>query len=124
MYNQENKEGLKMARKQRKYDQEYKVQAVKLAREIGGTKAAKELGIPEGTIHTWLKAARTGTLDIGGGSHTPQSAMSLAEELAMLRKQVKDQNKEIRRLKEENEFLEEASAFFAASRRKSARTNE
>ena len=113
-----------MVRKQRKYDQEYKVQAVKLAREIGGAKAAKELGIPEGTIHTWLKADRIGTLDIGGGSHTPQSAMSLAEELAMLRKQVKDQDKEIRRLKEENEFLEEASAFFAASRRKSARTKE
>ena len=47
--------------------------------------------------------------------------MSLAEELTMLRKRVKDQNKEIRRLKEENEFLEEASAFFAASRRKSLR---
>ena len=42
----------------RKYDHEYKVQAVKLAKEIGGTKAAKELGIPEGTIHTWLKAVR------------------------------------------------------------------
>ena len=55
---------------------------------------------------------------------TPESAMSLAEELAMLRKRVKDQDKEIRRLKEENEFLEEASAFFAASRRKSARTKE
>ena len=40
----------------RKYDHEYKVQAVKLAKEIGGAKAAKELGIPEGTIHTWLKA--------------------------------------------------------------------
>ncbi len=39
----------------RKYDHEYKVQAVKLAKEIGGAKAAKELGIPEGTIHTWLK---------------------------------------------------------------------
>ena len=34
----------------RKYDHEYKVQAVKLAKEIGGAKAAKELGIPEGTI--------------------------------------------------------------------------
>ena len=30
----------------------------KLAKEIGGAKAAKELGIPEGTIHTWLKAVR------------------------------------------------------------------
>ena len=80
-----------MARSQRKYDHEYKVQAVKLAKEIGGAKAAKELGIPEGTIHTWLKAVRTGQLDIGEGAHTPESAMSLAEELTMLRKRVKDQ---------------------------------
>jgi len=105
----------------RKYDHEYKVQAVKLAKEIGG---AKELGIPEGTIHTWLKAVRAGKLDVGEGSHTPASAMSLTEEITMLRKRVKDQDKEIRRLKEENEFLEEASAFFAASRRKSAKTRE
>ena len=103
-----------MARSQRKYDHEYKVQAVKLAKEIGGAKAAKELGIPEGTIHTWLKAVRTGQLDIGEGAHTPESAMSLAEELTMLRKRVKDQDKEIRRLKEENEFPEEASAFFCS----------
>ena len=67
-----------MARSQRKYDHEYKVQAVKLAKEIGGAKAAKELGIPEGTIHTWLKAVRTGQLDIGEGAHTPESAMSLS----------------------------------------------
>ncbi len=108
----------------RKYDHEYKVQAVKLAKEIGGAKGAKELGIPEGTIHTWLKAARAGKLDIGEGSHTPASAMSLSEEITMLRKRVKEQDKEIRRLKEENEFLEEASAFFAASRRKSVKTRE
>ena len=100
------------------------MQAVKLAKEIGGAKAAKELEIPEGTIHIWLKAVRTGQLDIGEGAHTPESAMSLAEELTMLRKRAKDQDKEIRRLKEENEFLEEASAFFAASRRKSLRSKE
>ncbi len=29
-----------MAKKQRKYDMEYKIQAVKLAKEIGGAKAA------------------------------------------------------------------------------------
>ena len=50
--------------------------------------------------------------------------MSLSEEITMLRKRVKEQDKEIRRLKEENEFWEEASAFFAASRRKSAKTRE
>ena len=95
----------------RKYDHEYKVQAVKLAKEIGGAKAAKELGIPEGTIHTWLKAVRAGTLDIGDGAHTPESAMSLAEELAMLRKRVKDQDKEIRRLKEEMNFSRKQVLF-------------
>lgn len=113
-----------MAQSQRKYNHEYKVQAVKLAKEIGGAKAAKKLGVPEGTIHTWLSVARTGKLDIGAGSHIPESDMSLAEELAMLRKRVKDQDKEIRRLKEKNEFLEEASVFFAASRRKSLRPKE
>jgi transposase len=45
--------------------------------------------------------------------------MTLAEEVTMLRKQVKEQQKKIRRLEEINEFLEEASAFFAASRQKS-----
>ena len=50
--------------------------------------------------------------------------MSLAEELAVLRKQNKALEREIRRLKEENEFLAEASAFFAASRRKSAKNSE
>ena len=70
----------------RKYEKEYKVRAVKLAKEIGGSKEAKELGVPEGTIHTWLKVARSGSLDIGEGPHTPCSAMSLAEEITALRK--------------------------------------
>ena len=96
----------------RKYDHEYKVQAVKLAKEIGGAKAAKELGIPEGTIHTWLKAVRAGKLDIGEGSHTPTSAMSLAEEITMLRKRVKEQDKEIRRLKEEKRIPGGSQCFF------------
>ena len=63
-------------------------------------------------------------LHAGPGSHTPQTAMSLAEELTVLRRQVREQEKEIRRLKEEKEFLEEASAFFAASRRRSAKGRE
>ena len=37
--------------------------------------------------------------------------MTLNKELITLRKQVKDQDKEVRRLKEENEFPEEASFF-------------
>ncbi|MFR3668154.1 MAG: hypothetical protein ACLTVV_10585 [Ruminococcus sp.] len=50
--------------------------------------------------------------------------MTLNEELLQLRRQVKEQEKEIRRLKKENDFLEEASAFFAASRLRSAKAKE
>ena len=38
-----------MAQNQKSYDNEFKAQAVKLAQEIGGHKAAQELGIPKGT---------------------------------------------------------------------------
>ena len=34
-----------MAKSQRTYDHEFRVQAVKLAKEIGAAKAARELGI-------------------------------------------------------------------------------
>lgn len=50
--------------------------------------------------------------------------MTLNEEIIKLRQQTSVQDKEIRRLKKENEFLEEASAFSAASRLKSAKRNE
>lgn len=45
-----------MAQKQRSYDNEFKAQAVKLAQEIGGHKAAKELGVPDGTVLNILEA--------------------------------------------------------------------
>ena len=111
-----------MAQNQKSYDNEFKAQAVKLAQEIGGHKAAQELGIPKGTMYTWIKAFKEGRLSANEAVHTPKNALSLNDELIELRKRVKEQDKEIRRLKEENEFLEEASAFFAASRRKSAKT--
>ena len=50
---------------------EYKVQAVKLAKEIGAGKAAKELGIPVDTLYGWQKAVREGRLDAGPGSWEP-----------------------------------------------------
>ena len=106
------------------YDQEFKSQAVKLAQEIGGHKAADELGVPSGTIYAWVKAFKEGRLEAKAAVHTPSNALSLNEELIELRKHVREQDKEIKRLKEENEFLEEASAFFAASRRKSAKNRD
>lgn len=50
----------------RQYDHEYKMQAIKLAKELGGyVKAAAELGIPKNTLYNWMKAVREGSLSIG-----------------------------------------------------------
>ena len=101
-----------MARKQRRYDTEYKVQAVKFAEEMDSCKrAADELGISSNTLFGWIKAVKEGRLDVGKGAHKPKDALTLNEELIMLRKKVREQEKEIKRIKEENEFLEEASVF-------------
>ena len=49
-----------MAKVQRKYDKEFKAQAVKLAQESGSAKAAAELGIPDGTLYCWVSAFKKG----------------------------------------------------------------
>ena len=56
-------------------------------------------------MYGWVRANRLGSLDLGTGSQTPQSAMTLNQELIQLRHLVKEQEKEIRRLKKENDFL-------------------
>ena len=70
----------------RQYDHEFKVQAIKLAQEIGQAKAAKELGISKNAMYS-TRAQRLGYLDLGCGTQTPQSALSLHEEFVQLRAQ-------------------------------------
>lgn len=93
--------------KKRKYNEEFKGQAVKLAKEIVIKKAANDLRIPEMTLHGWIKVCKEKGPDVG----TTKIAPSLDGEVKMLRKQAKEQEKKIRRLEEENKFLEEASVF-------------
>lgn len=42
-----------MAQNQQKNDTDYKVQAIKLAKEIGTVKVAAELEIPVNTLYGW-----------------------------------------------------------------------
>ena len=84
----------KMAKK-KVYDNEFKVQAVKLGREIGFSKAAKELGVNVDILYGWNKRAKEARLDLGSGTQTPETAMSLAEEIQSLRKQNREQAKEL-----------------------------
>ena len=82
------------------HDIKYKVQALELAHEIGGQRAAEELGIPRNTLYGRMCKERQGAINLGPGSRSPDNALALSQELTALRQQ----EKEIRRLKEPNEF--------------------
>lgn len=105
----------------KQYAEEYKKQAIKLAKEIGNKAAANELGIPKGTLGTWLRKARSGEIDTGSGTRSAEDSLNIAQQLQVANKRIKELEKKNRELEELNEFLEEASAFFAASRRKSGK---
>jgi len=54
---------------------------------------------------------RIGRMDLGLEEQTPQTRLALAAENEELRKRLKEREKEVERLREENEFLKETSAF-------------
>ena len=111
--------------KKREYDEEYKVQAIKLAKSLGSAKvAAEELQIPVNTLYGWIQKVKTAELDIGCGERSPEEALSIAKENQQLKKRIKALEKENRHLSEMNEFLEDAAAFFAASRQKSGKSSD
>ena len=111
--------------KEREYDKEYKVQAVKFAKNLGSAKAAaEELQIPVNTLYGWIQKVKTAELDIGCGERSPEEALSIAKENQQLKKRIKALEKENRHLSEMNEFLEDAAAFFAASRQKSGKSSD
>ena len=90
--------------------------------EKGCKNASEELGIPYNTLYGWVKEARKGNLHLEKRSDSNVS--KLEEELQQLRKANKDLSKQVKQLEEENEFLTEATAFFAASRQRSAKKKE
>ena len=108
----------------RQYDEKFKLEAIKLAKEIGTKKAAEELGIPKNTLGGWISKVRKGEIDVGKENRDPEEALNLAQQLQEERKKVKALEKRIKELEELNEFLEEASAFFAVSRQKYAKRKE
>jgi transposase len=95
----------------KQYSEEYKKEAVKLAKEIGNKAAAEELGIPKGTIGTWVSKAKAGEIDTGAGTRTPEESLSLAQQLKEANKRIKELEKKNRQLEELNEFLGEAPIF-------------
>jgi transposase len=94
-----------MLRKQ--YKGEFKLEAVKLAEQIGVPRAAEDLGVGESLLYRWRRAAETEGSDAfrGHGRLTERD-----EELRRLRQENK-------LLKQEREILKKATSFFAGLHR-------
>lgn len=95
----------------KQYDEEFKKQAVKLAKEIGNKAAADELGIPKGTLGTWLRKTRSVEVDTDSGTPSQEDSMNLAQQLVAANKRIKELEKKNRELEELSELLEETSVF-------------
>ena len=94
-----------MSRSKRAYTKEFKKDAISMALRSPSIKvAAENLGLPAGTLTTWVRRATTGN---NKAEHDNRNAniIDMAEELKKLKK-------ENIRLREEREILKKAATFF------------
>jgi len=87
----------------RKFSQEYKHEAVQLARSSDEpiSEVARHLGITPNLLTRWCREAKA-----DGSKAFPGAGKPRDEEIANLRR-------ELARVKKERDFLQEAAAFFA-----------
>lgn len=104
---------------QRSYTADYRINAVKLAKEIGASAAARELKIPADTLYTWISRAKNGDLPLSPIPPEAKNILNMAERVKNLEQENKMLRSENAQIKRENQILEEAAAFFAARRKKS-----
>ena len=93
----------------KKYDPAYKLEVCKTVDSGDATvsELSRETGINENTLYTWMKKYRNNREKpfVGSGHILPEN-----EELVRLRRKCRD-------LREENEILKKAAAYFAKNQR-------
>ena len=101
-----------MSRSRRSFTTEYKVEAAHRVIDTGRTVAevARELGLHENLLGAWVREERRRIEAAAVHNEEPLTAAERVE-LARLRKQVLEQEKDIA-------FLKKASAYFAAQQPK------
>ena len=96
-----------MSKTIRQYTNEFKQEAVTLALKLPSiSQAAKELGIPLATLHTWIKQLKIKPNPMASGQDKTPDIATLLEENRRL-------HKELAIAKEEKEILKKAAAYFA-----------
>ena len=96
----------------RRYNAEFKIEAVRLGESIGGNQAAKRLGIPESSLGNWIRLSRAGKLKAADGAAVAvkRSVSEVEAENARLRR-------ELASTKLDLEVVKKAAAYFAKESR-------
>jgi transposase len=93
----------------RRYTKAFKEQAMRLVtvKEYPVATAARELGIPESTLTKWLT-------DAGWKRHVEGDGPPLSDDAAVLKTQIKELQRRLKRSEMEKEILKKATAYFAS----------
>lgn len=96
----------------RQYTDEFKIEAVRLAESIGGTTAAKRLGIPQSSIWNWILLKRKGEFSGHGAGAVPtkRGVAELETENSRLRRELANAQADL-------EIVKKAAAYFAKESR-------
>ena len=99
-----------MTKRFRSYSNEFKEEAVKLALSSPSVSSvAKELGIPDATLHTWVQKAKQSGNCI---STAPDGVINNVNVNELLEKN-KELQKKLTRLEQEKAILKKAATYFA-----------
>lgn len=96
-----------MIKKGRSYSPEFRQEAVQLALHSSSVlSAARDLGMPEATLHTWVQKAKQQGIEIDPRSNAAVNVGDLVKENLELKKR-------LARLEQEKSILKKAATYFA-----------
>jgi transposase len=94
----------------RRYTEEFKTEAVRLALSTGGNAAAKRLGIPQSTMTNWVRQSRE-------GASAPDAAVPVKRPVSEVEAENARLRRELASAKLDLEIVKKAAAYFAKESR-------
>ena len=95
----------------RKYTDEFKVEAIRLAESVGVAAAAKRLGVADGNLRNWIDGGR------GGKREPAESGKPVRKTLAEMEAENNRLRRELESARLDLEIVKKAAAYFAKESR-------
>jgi transposase len=95
----------------RKYTEEFKVEAIRLAESVGVAVAAKRLGVSDGNLRNWVNRVRGGKVETADVTKPVKRSLTEVEaENSRLRRELESAQLDL-------EIVKKAAAYFAKESR-------